>query len=136
MEFNYKGTGGDFFLMNLKGYLLSLITFGIYMFWWEADRFAFYVDNLSATKDGRELRFKSTATGGDFFVLMIVNLLILIFTLGIGYAWVVTRMMNFVLSHIELDGDIDLNTLSQTEDAFTDATGEDIGDMLDLDFVM
>lgn len=136
MEFKYKGQGGDFFVLNLKGYFLSIFTLGIYFFWWQRDVFAYYVDNLSAHKDENKISFKSTATGGDFFSLLIVNLLILIFTLGIGYAWVVTRTMNFVVSKIEMQGNIDLNTISQTEDVYTDATGEDIGDILDIDFVI
>lgn len=136
LEFNYKGEGGDFFLLNLKGYFLSIITLGIFMFWWQADLFAYYVDNLTVNKDGKQIRFKSTATGSDFFILLIVNLLLLICTLGLGYAWVVTRTMDFVLSKIQMEGDIDLNTISQTEGHFTDATGEDVGDILDLDFIM
>ena len=67
--------------------------------------------------------------------LFIVNLFILIFTLGLGYAFVVTRTMNYLVQHIELEGEIDLSELQQTEDAYTDATGEDLSDMLDIDFV-
>jgi uncharacterized membrane protein YjgN (DUF898 family) len=136
LQFKYKGEGGEFFVLNLKGYFLSIVTLGIYMFWWQRDLFAYYIDNISAHKDEKEIRFKSTATGGDFFGLLVVNLLILVFTLGLGYAWVVTRTMNFVTNKIALDGDIDLNTLNQTEDIFTDATGEDIGDILDIDLTM
>ena len=33
-EFKYKGNGGEYFVLNLKGYFLSIITLGIYMFWW------------------------------------------------------------------------------------------------------
>jgi uncharacterized membrane protein YjgN (DUF898 family) len=40
----------------------------------------------------------------------------MIITLGLGYAWVVTRTMKFIFDHIELDGTIDLNTLQQTEE--------------------
>ena len=60
----------------------------------------------------------------------------IIFTLGLGYAWVVTRTMKFIFDHIELDGTIDLNTLQQTEENFKDATGDDISDFLDIDFIV
>ncbi len=135
MSLNYKGKGADYFVLNLKGYFLSIITLGIYIFWWQKNLFGYYINNLSAEKDGNEIKFKSTATAGDFFNLIMVNLLILVFTLGIGYAWVVTRSMNFLMNKIEMEGDIDLDSLAQTEDVYTDATGEDVGDMLNLDLV-
>ena len=77
----------------------------------------------------------STATGFGFLKLILVNQLILIFTLGLGYAWTVTRTLTFVFNHIELKGDIDLDKIIQTEENFKDATADDIGDMLDLDLI-
>jgi len=135
-EFNYSGDGTDYFFLYIKGYFLSIITFGIYMFWWQKDLFDYYVSNLSLHKDDKELQLTSTATGGDFFTLGITNLLILIFTLGLGYAWVATRTMKYIFEHIEIEGNIDLDSLTQTEENFKDATGEDISDFLDLGFII
>ena len=106
------------------------------MFWWQKDLFEYYVNNLRLKKDGTQINFTSTATGGDFFGLVMINLFILIFTLGLGYAWVAMRTMKFVFEHVELDGNLDLNTLVQTEENYKDATGEDLSDFLDLDTVM
>lgn len=136
IKFKYRADGGDFFLLNLKGYFLSLITLGIYSFWWQKELFEFYVNNLSLEKDEQRIKLKSTASGGDFFALIVVNFLILIFTLGLGYAWVVVRTFNFIAQNIQLEGNIDLDLIAQTEEEFKDATGEDINDMLDIDFVM
>ncbi|MES2733816.1 MAG: DUF898 family protein [Bacteroidota bacterium] len=135
LQFKSDGDGGSYFWLNVKGYFLTLFTLGIYMFWWQKDIFAYYIDNLSVHQDDKEIRMTSTATGGDFFGLLVVNMLIIIFTLGIGYAWVVTRTMDFIVSKIELTGDIDLDTINQTEANFTDATGEDVSDVLDLGFI-
>lgn len=135
-EFEYEGDGGEYFMLNLKGYLLTIFTLGIYMFWWQKDLFEYYVDNLSLNKGDEKINFNSTASGGDFFGLVVVNILILIFTLGLGYAWVVTRTLKFIFEHVELDGNLDLNTLLQTEENYKDATGEDLSDFLDLDAVM
>ncbi|WPR72198.1 YjgN family protein [Flavobacterium sp. NG2] len=135
-EFEYDGDGGDYFVMNLKGYFLTIFTLGIYMFWWQKELFEYYVNNLSLKKGDDKINFTSTATGGDFFSLVIVNLFILIFTLGLGYAWVAMRTLKFVFEHVELDGDLDLNTIVQTEENYKDATGEDLSDFLDLDAVM
>lgn len=135
-EFEYNGDGGDYFVMNIKGYFLTLITFGIYFFWWQKELFEYYIDNLSLNKGNEEIKLNSTVTGGGFFKLAITNVLLVVFTLGLGYAWVVTRTMNYIFENIELEGNIDLNTLTQTEENFKDATGEDVSDFLDLDFVM
>lgn len=134
-KFDYRGDGTDYFLLNLKGYFLTLITLGIYMFWWQKDLINYYVDNLRLEKDNEAIRLRSTITGGDIFQLSVINILIIIFTLGFGYAWVVCRTMEFLFSHIEIDGNIDLDSLHQTEENFNDATGDDINDILDIDFV-
>jgi uncharacterized membrane protein YjgN (DUF898 family) len=132
-SFSYKGEGLEYFLMNLKGYFLTLITLGIYGFWWQKDIFNYYVDNLGwEFKDGKRITFRSTATGGGFFGLLVVNLLIVIFTLGIGLAWAEVRTMQFVVNNIEFNGDADLNAVVQTEQEHKDATADDLGDMMDI----
>jgi len=136
VEFRYDGKGGEYFIMNLVGGLLTLITLGVYSFWYYKNLFAYYIDNLSLHKNGKEIKLKSTATGGDFFKLIIVNLLIIVFSLGLGYAWVVTRTINFVFSKIQMEGDIDLDTINQTEADYNDATGEDMSDFLNIDLVI
>lgn len=135
-EFEYEGDGADYFILNLKGYFLTLFTLGIYSFWWQKDLFEYYVDNLSLKKGTEKINFTATATGGDFFSLIMVNLIVLVFTLGLGYAWVVVRTMKFMFTHIELEGNLDLNTLLQTEANYKDATGEDVSDFLNLDTIM
>ncbi|MEO8086935.1 MAG: YjgN family protein [Bacteroidota bacterium] len=136
LEFRYKGNGGDYFILILKGYFLTIITLGIYSFLWYKSLFDYYVNNLSLYDNERKVQFRSTATGGQIFGLLIANIFILIFTLGLGYAWVVTRTLNYIISHIQLNGDIDLDQIVQTEGNYTDATGEDVGDMLDFGFVI
>ena len=136
VEFNSEGDGGDYFMLMFKGYLVTIFTFGIYLFWWQKDLFEYYINNLSMSKGDKEIALNSTVTGGGFFKLAIVNLLIIIGTLGIGYAWVVTRTMKYIFENIEMEGNIDLNSLLQTEENYKDATGEDISDFLDMNLVM
>lgn len=135
-ELNYNGDGGDYFILNLKGYFLTVFTLGIYSFWWQKDIFEYYVNNLSLHKDNKKIEFTNTANGGDFLGLLLTNFLLIIFTLGLGYAWVATRTIKFIMDHIELDGNIDLDSLQQTEENFKDATGDDISDFLDIDFIV
>ena len=135
-EFKYRGRGSEYFLLNIKGYFFTILTLGIFMFWWQKDLFNYYINHLSLHQNDREIRFRSNASGGDFAGLMIVNFLLMIFTLGIGYPWIVTRTLKFIFSKIEVVGNIDTDQLVQTEAAYTDATGEDMSDMLDIGFVI
>lgn len=135
-EFNSDAVGTDYFLLMLKGYFLTIVTLGIYMFWWQKELFEYFVNHTSIHKDDKCIEMTSIATGGGFFKLMIVNLLIMVFTLGFGYAWVVTRTMNFVFENIKLEGDIEVDSLLQTEDNYTDAMGEDLNDFLNIDLII
>lgn len=134
-EFRYRGDGGEYFAINLKGYFLSIFTLGIYSFWWQADIFRYYIDNLRLEHGNRSFRLRSTASGANFAGLLIVNFLIFFFTLGIGYAWVQTRTVEFLLSNVEIEGDVELSELAQTEEEYRNATGEDMADMLDLSII-
>ncbi|WP_136667212.1 YjgN family protein [Flavobacterium sp. H122] len=136
IEMKYDGNGADYLVLNIKGYLLTLITFGVYMFWWQKEIIEYYIDNLKLYKNNESIDFKTSVTGGGIFKLTLVNVIILMFTLGLGYAWVQMRTFKYIASNIQLEGTIDLDNIHQTEAAYKDATGEDIGDMLDMDFVM
>lgn len=136
IEMEYDGNGAEYFMLNLKGYLLTLITFGIYSFWWQQEIIEYYINNLKMHKDNQSIDFQTTVTGGGIFKLTIVNIILMVFTLGLAYAWVQMRTFKYIASNIELEGTIDLDNIHQTEAVYKDATGEDIGDMLDMDFVM
>lgn len=135
INFKYEGNGSDYFLLNLKGYLLTVFTLGIYFFWWQKNLTEYYINNISLDKEDDTIKLESSVTGGDLFKLTIVNLLMIIFTLGLASAWVEIRTINFLISNIHLKGTINLDSISQTEVNYKDATGDDIQDMLDMDFV-
>lgn len=135
-KFRYSGDGTDFFVLNLVGYLLTLVTLGIYGFWWQKNLFEYYVNHLTIENGEERIYFKSNATGGGFFSLLVVNLLMVIFTFGLATPWVIVRTLRFVFDNIELQGDLDLNKLVQTEDNFTDATADDMADFFDFDLAI
>lgn len=135
-QFEYNADGADYFVMNLKGYFLTLFTLGIYLFWWQKEQFQFFVDHLRLEQGDDAVFFRSKATGSGFARLMIGNFLILVFTLGLGYAWVVTRNMNFVMNNIEANGYYSFEALQQAQGDYSDATGEDVSDLLDLGAVI
>lgn len=135
-EFKYEASGLELFIIILKGYFLTLLTLGIYSFWWQKELFEFQINNMSLHQGEKQISFKSLATGGGFFKLIIGNVLILIFTLGLGFAWVEVRNMNFICSMIQIEGDINLDKITQTEENYTNATGEEMADFFDIDFVL
>ncbi len=135
-SFGYTGDGTEYFLLNLKGIALTIITLGIYIFWWEKDLFAYYVNNLELTQGDKKVDFASKVTGGSFALLLITNMLIFIFTLGIGFAWIQVRTLKFIANNISLSGNYSFDELQQAQQNYTDATGEDIADLLDLGFTI
>ncbi len=138
LSFKYQGKGGEYFLLNLKGYLLTIVTLGIYAFWWQKKLMDYYIDNLTVADEatGKKLTLKNKATGGGIAVLVITNILLFIFTLGLAYSWIVCRSLRFVFSNIAISGDVNLEKINQTEIDYKDATGEDLSDMLDFGFVI
>lgn len=135
-QFKYEASGAKLFVIILKGYFLTIITLGIYMFWWQKELFEFQVNNMSLHQNDKQINFKSTMTAGGLFKLIIGNILILILTLGIGFAWAEMRYMQFICNNIKIDGDIDLDRIAQTEENYTDAVGEEMADFFDIDFVL
>lgn len=134
-RFVYNADGADYFWLNVKGYFLTVLTLGVYMFWWQKDQFEFFVNNTRLEQGEDAVFFRSKATGGGFAALMIVNLLIVLFTLGLGYAWTVTRTMEFVMNNIEATGYYSFESLVQSQHDYSDATAEDMADILDIGMI-
>lgn len=135
ITFSYEGEGGAFFWLNVKGYFLTLITLGIYSFWWVKDLFGYYVNNIRMYQGDTRLTFRSTATAGGYFKLIVVNMLIIVLSLGLATPWAIVRAMQFVFANIHIDGPLDVDAIEQTEGDYSDATGEDLADMIDIGIV-
>ncbi len=135
VEMKYKGKGGKYFTMNLLGYFLTAITFGIYGFWWMKDQFNYYVDNLVLEQNGKEIRLKSNATGLGFAKMFVINISLILFTLGIATPWAVVNLLKFTFANVEFLDELDLDAIQQTEAEYKNAAGEDLSGMLDLGIV-
>ncbi|MBW7845390.1 MAG: DUF898 family protein [Bacteroidia bacterium] len=57
---------------------------------------------------------------------------ILLFTLGLGYAFTEIRAIKFIINNLTIPSEINLDAIDQTEDDYSDAIGEDIVDFFDL----
>lgn len=78
------------------------------------------------------VRFKFTGTGYDMFRLRLVNLLLVVFTLGLAMPVVIQRNMRFMEKHVIIGGDLNSAELMQAAQE-KGAVGEGLDDLLGLD---
>jgi uncharacterized membrane protein YjgN (DUF898 family) len=134
-KFSFEGEGSELFMIHVKGLILSAFTLGIYFFWYTRDLISFYIDNILIEQEGKYSRLDSSLSGTEYLKLTLGNLLIMVCTLGLGYAWVVTRTLSFIIENCEIIGEFDPEGLVQTEEEYKNATFEDVADMLNLGIV-
>lgn len=77
------------------------------------------------------LKFKLNATPGNLISLVVINLLIIIFTLGIGRPFTQQRLVRYLCDHTEIIGMLDVDKILQSKFAI-DKTGEGLADAFDL----
>ena len=135
-SFKHHANGDDYFFLNLKGVILTYITLGIYGFWFQRDIINFYFDHLSLHHNDKKVKFKSHLSAGDIFELLIINLIIIVFTLGLGYAFAEVRTLTTMFSKLQIYGDIDLDAIQQTEAEYKNAFGDEALDVMDLSGVI
>lgn len=70
------------------------------------------------------LRFKMSVTGGSLFLLKFVNVLLIVFSLGILTPLALHRTMHYFTSRLKIGGDVSALEVLQNKDAFGDATGD------------
>ena len=137
LSFKYHGKGSEYFVIFIKGYLLSILTLGIYLFWFQRDLIRYYIDNLTLENEhGEKVTFKTQITVSQVVVLAITNILLIVFTLGFGYSWVVIRSLKFLFNNIQIEGNLELNQVSQVTTDYSNATGDDLSDMMDIGVVL
>lgn len=78
------------------------------------------------------IRFKSTATGKDYLKLKMMNLLILVITIGYGFAIVLNRNMKFECRHVIIGGDLDALISAQADPNRKSDIGDSLAPDLDL----
>lgn len=132
LKLNFKGQTSELFSIQLIGSLLISITLGIYYFWYKRNLYNYLVENLYIVQNEEEHKVKTSFSGGGFFKLELINALLLLVTLGLAYSWVYSRTAKFIISNIVLPESVDLDKIQQTEKAYTDATGEELSDIMDM----
>ena len=136
LRFKYIGDGADLLLIHVKGYFLTFLTLGVYLFWYAKDLLHFYVNNIVVLEeDDKYCRLQCSVTGWDYLKLVVGNLCIIVFTLGLGIPWATTRTLSLIMSKTIMSGHFDADALVQTEEAYDSATYESMSDMMDIGVV-
>jgi uncharacterized membrane protein YjgN (DUF898 family) len=78
--------------------------------------------------------FRFNATGPSLIGLWLVNLLILIFSLGIAAPFTVQRTVKYFIDRLEVDGWVDIGRIEQSR-APVSSHGEGLLDAFDIDAI-
>jgi len=135
LNFSFTGSGGTLFGIGFVGYLLTLITLGIYMFQWAANMHNFNIDSINLNKGNEQAKLKGMATGLGIFKLQIVNVFIVIFTLGLGAPYAIIRTIKYYMDTADLVGEITFDEITQAEIDDTNATGDSILDAFEFEII-
>jgi uncharacterized membrane protein YjgN (DUF898 family) len=127
VQFSFSGVGKEFFKKFLLAVILTPLTLGFYLFWFTADlkRYLWSHSHIGGAT------FHFPITGKAYMNLKVGNFFIILFTLGLGYPWVVIRNRKFVADNMTLVGNIELNRIVQ-EMEDSGAFGEEALDALDV----
>ncbi|WP_055443022.1 YjgN family protein [Lacinutrix himadriensis] len=136
ITFSFKGDGFDLFIIHFKGIFLTYITLGIYSFWYMRELYQFNIQNIELFQDEKRIKTKFNIAAGDVFELVVINALLIVFTLGLASPWVATRTLGFFINNLELEGAFNEDEIQQAElDNYNDAAGDDYLDFFDLDLL-
>jgi uncharacterized membrane protein YjgN (DUF898 family) len=76
-------------------------------------------------------QFRLNATAGSIIWLTIVNLLLLVITLGTAFPFIIQRSIRYMIDRMTLEGAIDIDRIRQSTAALP-TRGEGLADAFDL----
>ena len=119
---------GEFAKTVLIGFLLSIITLGIYSFWLAAaiERFIWGHTSIQNKK------FSCTITGGTLFINTLIAMLLVIFTLGLGVPWAMVRIFRVRIESINLEEGLDFSAIKNDFDKNASALADGLSDSADI----
>ncbi|TDI58952.1 MAG: DUF898 domain-containing protein [Alphaproteobacteria bacterium] len=105
----------------------TMIAIACFYFYYSAAVYRHVVGNIMF----EGVRFSVDLKGRELFGLFFVNGLLLVFTLGIAFPWVIVRIMNFMVDKLAVHGEPDFEKISQnTEEMPT--YGEGLAEAFDI----
>jgi uncharacterized membrane protein YjgN (DUF898 family) len=103
-QLDFVGEGGDLFGTYIGGMVLTYITAFIYLSWFKVSLKKFFDQNTRIMVNGRTYSVDFSGTGGDLFVLTLVNTILTVLTLGIYAFWAKAKMLKWEYSNTIIRG--------------------------------
>jgi uncharacterized membrane protein YjgN (DUF898 family) len=97
---DFTGEGGSLLVTFIVGYLLTIVTLGIYAAWFQVKMIKFNADNTKISVNGQRYGLRFTGEGGELFVIILVGYLLTIVTLGIYMFWMMAKLIKWQLSNL------------------------------------
>lgn len=101
IHFRYLGNRAEFYKLCLKGFFLTIITFGIYGAWLQVSIRQYVLSHL---KFGN-LEFDFKGKGGDLLWINVKFILLVYLTLGIYTFWYVRNLWKFMTDNVVVKQD-------------------------------
>lgn len=99
IHFGYRGNKWVLMGKFVGGFLLTIITLGIYGSWFTIDLRKYIIGNIRFGS----LRFAYKGSGIDYFLLNLVGILLSFITLGIYSFWYAKNLFEFYINNIEIE---------------------------------
>lgn len=83
------------------------------------------------------ITFKSTVSAKRYFYILLTNMLLVLFTIGLALPWAKVRVARYIADNSWIQAsDIDINSYLTQKEKEQSAIGEEIGDVLDIDIAI
>ncbi len=129
LSFDFSATRGESYRLSMTNFLLIIFTFGLYSPFAVANRINFTANH---TRVGKTASLRTSVTGIDILLLVVVPLVITTLTLGLAFPWVSLWARKNYMKLFSILGEIDLADVRQEKDR-VGAAGETIGDLWNVD---
>ena len=108
-------------------WLLTLPTLGICWFWYRAGALKYYASRTRYATLG----FEASLTGPTLMTLISINMLLIWFSFGLAYPFVLRRNANYLCNNLSLVGDQDFAVIAQSLKP-RPTTGEGMAEAFDI----
>jgi uncharacterized membrane protein YjgN (DUF898 family) len=132
-RFSFVGSGGDLFLIYLLLLVLTPFTFGLYYPYFYYQRLKFNINNMVIENEfGEKARPRTTVKVSRVYYVLLTNVLLILFTLGLAYPVARVRSMKLTLDYLDIPVNIDSNHIRQEAEDYRDARGDSVIEILDF----
>lgn len=111
-KFEFHGSAEDLYPSYIGCWFLFIFTFGISMYFYNAKKIRY----IAEMTNYENLKFENEVEGLDWFFFNLVNGLLLVFTSGIAFPYVLHRFFEFFSKSIHIEGNLNFSDVEKTEE--------------------